>query len=116
MHRQHTGSPLLHCQGSYNTIKVVHGDNVGVCLQVLVMQPNTTAVLSFQMTQAAVYYGGIGTCNFNTTVNYAVRSHLREMITMCSTGNLSATPAACDCMRRPCVGNKGKVVGALSNS
>ncbi|CAL5227659.1 g10665 [Coccomyxa viridis] len=40
-------------------------------MQVLVMQPNTTAIFSFQMTQAAVYYGGIGTCNFNTTVNYA---------------------------------------------
>lgn len=42
-------------------------------LQVLLMQPNTTAVFSFQMSQAAIYYGGVGTCNFNTTVNYAVR-------------------------------------------
>ncbi len=45
----------------------------------LVMQPNTTAIFSFQMTQAAVYYGGIGTCNFNTTVNYAVRSHMAAL-------------------------------------
>ena len=52
----------------------VDQDGAGLCLQVLLMQPNTTAVFGFQMTQAAVYYGGVGTCNFNTTVNYAVRS------------------------------------------
>ncbi len=39
------------------------------------MQPNTTAVFRFQMTQAAIYYGGMGTCDFNATVNYAVRFH-----------------------------------------
>lgn len=55
-------------------IRVLHQDSVEPCLQVLLMQPNTTAVFSFQMTQAATYYGGVGTCNFNTTVNYAVRS------------------------------------------
>ena len=42
------------------------------------MQPNTTAVFSFQMTQAAAYYGGTGTCDFNGTVNYAVRLHMRS--------------------------------------
>lgn len=42
-------------------------------MQILVMQPNTTAVFSFQMTQAQPYYGGQATCQFNTTVNYQVR-------------------------------------------
>ena len=75
MHQLQTGAVQLHSLWIYCTMKRVEGDAVGVCLQVLVMQPGTTAVFSFQMTQAAIYYGGIGTCNFNTTVNYAVRSY-----------------------------------------
>ena len=42
-------------------------------MQTLQMQAGTTAWFSFQMTQAAAYYGGELSCNFNSTVNYQVR-------------------------------------------
>ena len=45
----------------------------GAYLQVLLMSPGASARFVFQMTQAGPYYGGQGNCQFNTTVDLAVR-------------------------------------------
>lgn len=42
-------------------------------LQMLLMSPGANATFVFQMTQAGPYYGGQGNCQFNTTVDNAVR-------------------------------------------